>query len=176
MINSDRLIESVETWARHPLSIENDRLLAALVTLRLETSAAFTFMIPQSNLTGEQHGFNPLLSILRRRIDHWESVWAPTDASEKDDETRTCHDFLIPFYGNHLRLQLFSLQLHAALSPSNLDSLWIAYSSALRMLRLIPQHSNHLSFAQDSIHVMLAYSAGFLSKVCPSPPRLHTGS
>lgn len=167
MIESDRLIQSIETWSQRTLSIENDRLLAALVTLRLETSTAFTFMTPQTRSAVQQAGFDPLLSILRSRIDHWERTWTTTSVQEVTEEAASCHDFLIQFYGSHLRMQLFSLQLHAALSPTNLDSLWIAYSSALRMLQLVPQYSNHLGFAQDSVHVMLAYSAGFLSKVCP---------
>lgn len=83
-----------------------------------------------------------------------------------------CHQFLIRFYGTHLRLQLFSLPLQEVLESKksdfslNLEAFWVCYSSALHMLRLVNQYSERLYFAQDSIHVMTAYSAAFLIKVC----------
>lgn len=172
MIESDGLIESIEDWTSDPVAIENDQLLGALVTLRLETSAAFTFMISRQRYDNRtQYGnLGPLLSILNRRIDTWESTWSQAVEKEVITEEESCHGFLIRFYGLHLRLQLSSLQLEGVLcsersSPPNLDSLWIAYSSALQMLQLIPRHSNHVNFTQDSVHIMLAYSAAFLVKV-----------
>lgn len=172
MIEGDDLIHSIETWTRHPLAIDNDRLLGALVSLRLECSAVFTFMVPRSNHgdTTQTSGLGPLLSILNRRIDLWETTWSRPVGGQRPVE-ESCHDFLIQFYGCHLRLQLFSLQLHNAILPNNLDSLWLAYTSALRMLQLVPCHSNHLAFVQDSVHIMIAYSAGFLSKVGIERPR-----
>lgn len=172
MIESDGLIESIEDWTSDPIAIENDLLLGALVTLRLETSAAFTFMISRQRYDDKTQPGNlgPLLSILNRRIDTWESTWSQAVEKRVTTEEESCHGFLIRFYGLHLRLQLSSLQLEGVSfsgrsSPPNLDSLWTAYSSALQMLRLIPTHSNHLNFAQDSLHIMLAYSAAFLVKV-----------
>jgi uncharacterized membrane protein len=83
----------------------------------------------------------------------------------------TCHPFLIRFYGTHLRLQLFSLPLQEILASAdpdistNLEVLWVSYSSALEMLQLINRSASFLYFAQDSVHVMTAYSAAFLIKV-----------
>ena len=47
-----------------------------------------------------------------------------------------------------------------------MEALWVSYLSALKMLHLIRQHASCLYFAQDSVHVMTAYSAAFLIKVC----------
>lgn len=44
--------------------------------------------------------------------------------------------------------------------------LWESYSNAIEMLKLVCHFSTRLYFAQDSIHVMTAYSAAFLIKVC----------
>jgi hypothetical protein len=174
MIESDPLIESITSWIKHPLAIENDRLLAALVTLRLETSTAFGLMVPRSKAASGRlpTGLGSLFAILSRQIDAWEATWGHhTEPPQIPAEEEGCHDFLIAFYGCHIRLQTSSLQLQDHLSPSSpttpdVESLWAAYSSALRMLRLIPRHSSHVSFAQDSVHVMLAYCAAFLVKVC----------
>jgi hypothetical protein len=82
-----------------------------------------------------------------------------------------CQPFLIRFYGTHLRLQLFSLPLQEVLGQPDQDisyhmeALWVSYLSALKMLHLIRQHASCLYFAQDSVHVMTAYSAAFLIKV-----------
>lgn len=175
MIESDGLIESIEAWTRDTLAIDNDLLLGALVTLRLETSAAFTFMGHRQRYDERTQpgSLGPLLSILNRRIDSWENAWSQAVDKRERTEEESCHGFLISFYGCHLRLQLSSLQLEGVLSSvrpnsPNLDSLWIAYSSALQMLRLIPRHSNHLIFTQDSVHIMLAYGAAFLVKVSPT--------
>jgi hypothetical protein len=174
MIESDPLIESITSWIKHPLAVENDRLLAALVTLRLETSTAFGLMVPRSKAASGRlpTGLGSLFAILSRQIDAWETTWGQTtELSHIPAEEESCHEFLIAFYGCHIRLQTSSLQLQDHLSPASpttpdVESLWVAYSSALRMLRLIPRYSSHVSFAQDSVHVMLAYCAAFLVKVC----------
>lgn len=51
----------------------------------------------------------------------------------------------------------------------SLEILWVAYSSAIEMLQLLSRYSPRLYFAQDSIHVMTAYSAAFLIKVGSKP-------
>ena len=173
MIECDPLIESIRTWTKHELAISNDRLLGALVTLRLETSAAFSLMAPRSKETSRAQSlaFRPLFSVLNRQIGAWEASWSQSIPRSTNMEEESCHEFLISFYGCHLRLQLSSLQIQENLNPKSstspdLESLWVAYTSALRMLRLIPRHASHLPFAQDSVHIMLAYSAAFLEKVC----------
>ena len=86
-------------------------------------------------------------------------------------ESESCHPFLIRFYGTHLRLQLYSLPLQDVLGSKNhdvaynLETLWASYSGAIKMLKLVSIFSSRLYFAQDSVHVMTAYSAAFLIKV-----------
>ena len=171
MIPSYDFIESFETWVLHPLAtVENDHFLGALVSLRLEMSTAFTLMMPRRGRQESDRDVASLLSILSRQIESWERTWRHKIDHGGPQAEESCHNFLIQFYGSHLRLQIASLQLQDALFSArayskNLESLWLAHSSALRMLHLVTQYSQHLVFAQDSIHVMLVYCAVFLVKV-----------
>jgi hypothetical protein len=84
-----------------------------------------------------------------------------------------CNLFLIRFYGMHLRLLLLSFSLQPSLlSPSSetqlrTDAILSSHATALDMLKLVSSASVSplLYFAQDSVHVMLAYAAVFLIKV-----------
>lgn len=172
MIECNDFIESVETWVSHALAIDNDRLLGALVRLRLLTSTTLSLVSSyrQRTRVALSSDLTPLVVILLRRIDTWEQNWTTQSSVGTNNDAESCHEFLIRFYGSHLRLQLSSMQLQPALSEGiskapGLDNLWRAYSSALSMLRMIPRYPDHLSFAQDSVHVMLAYCAAFLVKV-----------
>ncbi|KAI8713938.1 Zn(2)-C6 fungal-type domain-containing protein [Fusarium sp. LHS14.1] len=177
MIECDDFMESVEAWSSDPMASDNDLLLGSFVTLRLVTSAAFTLLIPRPHRpkpTGNDA--QPLISLLSDRIDRWETRWAQAIGTKTDTEEQSCHQFLVRFYGTHLRLQLHSLPLQGMLASGesdvtlHLDTIWLAYRSAMSMLRLISQYSTHLYFAQDSIHVMTAYSAAFLVKILLSVP------
>ncbi|CAJ0554906.1 Ff.00g134190.m01.CDS01 [Fusarium sp. VM40] len=169
MIECSDLIESIQSWCDEPLAIENDQLLGAFTTLRLITSTAFPFLVSRSQRRGISHlESEPLVSLINGRIDSWEEHWTRKVATA---QVPACHDFLIRFYGTHLRLQLYTLPSHGIISSAksdstlHLDTIWIAYSSALSMLELISRNSVHICFAQDSIHIMTAYSAAFLVKV-----------
>lgn len=168
MIECSDLIESIQSWCDEPLAIENDQLLGAFTTLRLITSTAFPFLVSRSQRRGLSHlESEPLVSLINGRIDSWEEHWTRKVATA---QVPACHDFLIRFYSTHLRLQLYTLPSHAFISSAksdstlHLDTIWVAYSSALSMLELISQNSVHICFAQDSIHIMTAYSAAFLVK------------
>ncbi|KAM5361430.1 hypothetical protein ACJZ2D_013120 [Fusarium nematophilum] len=156
MIGCDDFMESIESWCADPMATENDQLLGAFVTLRLSTSAALELLVPRSQGSG--------------------TVEAAGEAGEQD-----CHQFLIRFYGTHLRLQLYSLPLQGILESTqtdtelHLETIWVAYTSAMSMLQLISRFSSQPYFAQDSIHVMTAYSAVFLVKILLSVPSLATG-
>ncbi|KAF4415817.1 hypothetical protein FACUT_13086 [Fusarium acutatum] len=110
----------------------------------------------------------PLVNLLDGQIERWEKKWTERITAQTE---QSCHEFLIRFYGTHLRLQLHTLPLHGILvsDKSNIDhhidTVWVAYSSALNMLQLISRFSEHVCFAQDSIHVMTAYSAAFIVKI-----------
>ncbi len=95
----------------------------------------------------------------------------------KETGTEPCHAFLVPFYGAHLRLVLFSIPLESSLASTTDENsfdkraLWLSFSSATDMLNLVadPAIQSFLYFAQDSIHVMTAYAAVLLVKVSLRP-------
>ncbi|RSL74081.1 hypothetical protein CEP53_000447 [Fusarium sp. AF-6] len=181
MIACDDFIESIEAWSNDPIAIDNDLLLGSFVTLRLVTSAAFTLLIPRPHRPKPTaNDVEPLISLLSDRIDRWENRWTQAIEAKTETEEQSCHQFLIRFYGTHLRLQLHSLPLQGMLASEesdvtlHLDTMWVAHRSAMSMLHLISQYAAHLYFAQDSIHVMTAYSAAFLVKILLSVPSLIT--
>ncbi|KAF7558428.1 hypothetical protein G7046_g5725 [Stylonectria norvegica] len=175
MIERTDFIESIEAWCKSSICTPNDYLLGALVKLRLETSGTFKLLgLRQGQREGPAvHNVESLLTLIHGRIHEWEGRWLLATEAAVPVEEDNCHSFLVRFYGTHLRLQLFSLPLQDILasrgleSPSSLEMLWIAYSSAMDLLQLTLRHSSQLYFAQDSIHVMIAYGAAFLVKVRP---------
>ncbi|KAH8807279.1 hypothetical protein F5884DRAFT_788875 [Xylogone sp. PMI_703] len=164
MIERNDFIEGIEVWGKDVWANDNDVLLCAFVTLRLVTSEGFGLL---NHRGGSLQSMESLLKVLNNSIDKWEEKWLCIARGESE----SCHPFLIRFYGTHLRLQLFSLPLHKVLGsksyeiPHNLESLWISYSSAIEMLKLVSSFSSRLYFAQDSVHIMTAYSAAFLIKL-----------
>jgi hypothetical protein len=77
MIERSGFIESVESWCRDLMAIPNDRLLGALVTLRLLSSEVYKLLGPRSNRVraGELHTLESLLAIINSRIEEWQSRW-----------------------------------------------------------------------------------------------------
>jgi hypothetical protein len=188
MIERGANIESIESWCRDPLATDNDRLLGAFVTLRLLSSEVFKLLGPKSSVVqrGPLHSMESLLAIIKARIDEWEQRWVRCVmtgmwvsgvlgdchlARAHSSHVESSQPFLIRFYGTHLKLQLFSLPLQEVLASgdpdisTNLEVLWVSYSSAIEMLQLICRSASCILFAQDSIHVMTAYCAAFLTKV-----------
>ncbi|KAK4063666.1 transcriptional regulator family: Fungal Specific TF [Trichoderma harzianum] len=177
MIERNGFIESIEAWCGDPIADPNDDLLGAFVTLRLMSSSIFSLHAPHSR-RGERvplENTEALLSLKKASIERWESHWIQNVEQKQSSEDET-HKFLIRFYGTHFRLQLFSLPLQDVLSSEfsdsslHLDIIWAAFTGAMDMLKLISRHSGQLYFAQDSIHVMTAYSAAFLVKLLLSAP------
>ncbi|KAL1797961.1 hypothetical protein ACET3X_004567 [Alternaria dauci] len=154
MIERSSYLESVSNWHLHPLEVANDRLLCAFVSLRLITSTHFEMMTTQyaQHQRQEPSQFRSLL--------------------------RDCHTFLIPFYGSYARLLLFTSSLRASIRLKDIETsvdteaIWNSYSSALDMLKLVsdPSSSQLVYFAQDSVHVMIAYATVFLIKILLSAP------
>lgn len=178
MIERNAFIESIEAWCGDPIADRNDDLLGAFVTLRLMSSSIFSLHAPHSR-RGERvplENTEALLSLKKASIERWERHWIQNVEQKQTSEEETCHKFLIRFYGTHFRLQLFSLPLQDVLSSEfsdsslHLDIIWAAFTGAMDMLKLISRHSGQLYFAQDSIHVMTAYSAAFLVKLLLSAP------
>ncbi|EED21240.1 protein priB, putative [Talaromyces stipitatus ATCC 10500] len=172
MIERNKFIEAIDAWCRDPLAIENDVILGAFVTLRLLTSEVFRLLGSWRQIHSSQN-MGSFMIMISNRIDEWEDKWLPLCAQDSESP----HYFLIRFYGTHLRLQLHALPLQEILDPNSehdityhQETLWTSLSSAVAMLKLVAQYSSRLYFAQDSVHVMTAYSAAFLIKVLLSAP------
>jgi hypothetical protein len=171
MIERSIYLESVNDWYRHPLEMANDRLLCAFVSLRLITSTHFELMTAQYAEDQRQQPlqFRSLLRVLDRKITNWQRRWTETVCDRGED----CHSFLIPFYGSYARLLLFTSSLRASIRLKDIETsvdteaIWNSYSSALDMLKLVsnPSSAQLVYFAQDSVHVMIAYATVFLIKV-----------
>lgn len=174
MIDRSSFIESIEAWCKDPIAHRNDDLLGAFVTLRLMISSIYPLHAPDSRRSEKipSEDLESLLSIKKTSIERWECRWIQNVEKRQSPEEGSCHKFLIRFYGTHFRLQLFSLPLRDVLSSEysdsslHLDIIWAAFTGALDMLKLTSRNPSLLCFAQDSIHVMTAYSAAFLVKVC----------
>ncbi|KIV86244.1 hypothetical protein PV11_01867 [Exophiala sideris] len=178
MIERSEFIESVEIWLKHDLALPMDVLLGAFVSLRLLTSDVFDVLEPSSTTDRalHVHGTDALLKSLGFQIRTWEDHWirlARTAACE------TCHLFLIRFYGMHLQLLLSSFSLRPALLSQSTEAkirigvIWSSNATAIQMLKLVsdPAVSPILYFAQDSVHVMIAYAAVFLIKLLFCVPK-----
>ena len=171
MIERSIYLESVHNWHLHPLELANDRLLCAFVSLRLITSTHFEMTTTQyaQRQRQEPSQFRSLLRVLDRKIINWQRRWTETIFNRGED----CHAFLIPFYGSYARLLLFTSSLRASIRLKDIETsvdteaIWNSYSSALDMLKLVsePSLAKLLYFAQDSVHVMIAYATVFLIKV-----------
>ncbi|KAL6852084.1 hypothetical protein J3F83DRAFT_771692 [Trichoderma novae-zelandiae] len=178
MIERNAFIESIEAWCGDAIADRNDNLLGAFVSLRLMSSSIFSLHAPSRQRSERLSLGNTetLLSLKKASIERWERRWIEEVEQKQTPEEETCHKFLIRFYGTHFRLQLFSLPLQDVLSSESSDSslhldiIWAAFTGAMDMLKLISRHSVQLYFAQDSIHVMTAYSAAFLVKLLLSAP------
>jgi hypothetical protein len=174
MIERSDFIEGAEAWCHNPLATDDDILLSAFVTLRLETCDTFS-SLSRGYRPGDRTSLgstNSLLALCQDRIQRWEARWTQSlkDRKQSSDKNH-CHYLLLRFYGTHAKLQLCSLPLQSILASGDGETtpgssiLWSAYTSALTMLQLIQKYSSSVYFAQDSLHVMTAYSAAFLLKV-----------
>jgi hypothetical protein len=171
MIERSGFVELAGDWHLHTLEVTNDRLLSAFVSLRLITSTHFGMMTTQhvQHQRQEPAHLGSLLRLLDRQIIEWQSKWTATVAARGED----CHAFLIPFYGSYARLLLFTAPLRASMRVKDIvtsvdtEAIWNSCWSALDMLKLVsePSASQLVYFAQDSVHVMVAYATVFLIKV-----------
>jgi hypothetical protein len=193
MIEKSEFIESVNSWYKSPFAIANDALLCALVTLRLTTADIIEVLDPQrpSPPISSPHRINSLLRMLKPQLEAWQKHWTrvteagmgcspiPLDShsfpwsSMINRSLEPCHKFLVSFFSNHVQLYLYafplqeSLSLHIGGPLIDSNAFWVAYTSALGMLKSItdPSIFPTLCFIHDSVHVMVAYSAIFLIKV-----------
>ncbi|KAG9191314.1 hypothetical protein G6011_09402 [Alternaria panax] len=176
MIEISSYLKSVSNWYLHPLEMANDRLLCAFVSLRLITSSHFEMMTTRyaQQQRHETSRYRSTLRMVDEAIFDWQKRWTETVSERGED----CHAFLIPFYGSYARLLLYtsslreSIKLRDIVTTVDTEAIWNSYSSALDMLQLVsePSASQLVYYAQDSIHVMVAYAAVFLIKLLLSAP------
>lgn len=77
MIERSEFIESIEPWCKDARATPGDRLLGALVTLRLLSSEVFRLLGPRSSRVRARqlHSLESLLAIIKSRVEEWESTW-----------------------------------------------------------------------------------------------------
>jgi hypothetical protein len=110
MIERSEFIEAIEAWCRDDMATPGDRLLGALVTLRLLSSEVFKLLGPRSSrLRARQlHSLESLLAIIKGRIEEWESRWlqladkgmyrASTLAEDKPADNIPRHNRYLPSF------------------------------------------------------------------------------
>ncbi|KAF1931062.1 uncharacterized protein M421DRAFT_408446 [Didymella exigua CBS 183.55] len=162
MIKRSSYVKVVSDGHSHALDFTNNRLLSASFSLRFITSTHFEMMTAQY----VQHQ--------RHEPAQFRSLLPETVTGHGED----CHAFLIPFYGSYARLLLFASPLRASMrlrdmeTSVDIEAIWNSCSSALDILKLVsePLASQLVYFAQDSVHVMIAYATVFLIKLLVSAP------
>ncbi|KAI9729305.1 MAG: hypothetical protein M1834_006976 [Cirrosporium novae-zelandiae] len=167
MLHVDDFIRGTETWyACRYAVMNNDAILSAFVELR-KIGPDILELISSDLSYGHHQSYEIMLNLFNTDLDKWEERWY--EASKGSDDH--IYIFLIRFYGVHFRLFLnsFRLQLSLFWIPSiSKQALRSCFSSASQMIDLAIEHlvpSQLLYFAQDSVHVMMAYAAVFLMKV-----------
>ncbi|EEP81413.1 predicted protein [Uncinocarpus reesii 1704] len=175
MIHMDSLIRNAENWHHHMFAVPGiDEVMVAFVQLRiLGFDLLDVFWLHPVATTPQAIDKDEfILKTFNCDLDRWEAKWYKT----LDEANRSvCHRFLVRFYGHHLRLLIHSFRLQLSILSGNVSkqSLWICYSSALEMLRLVVNRlgtTSHLYYCQDSVHVMVAYAAVVIIKILLSMP------
>ncbi|KAI2017724.1 hypothetical protein LOZ48_006834, partial [Ophidiomyces ophidiicola] len=164
MIHMDFLIRNVATWHQHDYAIPGiDEVMVAFVQLRvLGFDLLDLFWLHPVATTPQALDKDEfILKTFNTELDSWQAKWYRIlDTADYS----ASHQFLIRFYGHHLRLLIHSFRLQLSTLNGNVSNqaLWICYSNALEMFRLVVQRlgaTNHLYYCQDSVHVMVAYAA-----------------
>ncbi|TGO36932.1 hypothetical protein BHYA_0111g00320 [Botrytis hyacinthi] len=176
MIDQNSLISKASEWYQEEYAVPGgDLLLSAFVSLRL-ISAEFLELSSSTKSDSQKFRSEILSKLLNTEIDTWEKDWLP---KFENDMVAPPQQFLVNFYGSHLRLLLNSYTLQQSLKAAKKGSavlksaLWQCSSSAIGMLENISKvigPLKQLYFVQDSVHVMTAYAAIFLIKLLLSLP------
>ncbi|KAF7940566.1 uncharacterized protein EAE98_000693 [Botrytis deweyae] len=177
MIDQNNLISKASEWYQEEYAVPGeDLLLSAFVCLRL-ISAEFLELSSSTKLDSQKFRSEILSKLLNTELNTWEKDWLP---KFEDEMVAPPQQFLVNFYGLHLRLLLNSYTLQQSLKAAKKGSavsksaLWQCSSSAIGMLENISKvigPLKQLYFVQDSVHVMTAYAAIFLIKLLLSLPK-----
>ncbi|TGO52936.1 hypothetical protein BCON_0132g00030 [Botryotinia convoluta] len=177
MIDQNNLISKASEWYQEEYAVPGgDLLLSAFVCLRL-ISAEFLELSSSTKSDSQKFRSEILSKLLNTELNTWEKDWLP---KFEDEMVAPPQQFLVNFYGLHLRLLLNSYTLQQSLKAAKKGSavsksvLWQCSSSAIGMLENISKvigPLKQLYFVQDSVHVMTAYAAIFLIKLLLSLPK-----
>ncbi|KAF7885224.1 hypothetical protein EAF00_011042 [Botryotinia globosa] len=177
MIDQNNLISKATEWYQEEYAVPGgDLLLSAFVSLRL-ISAEFLELSSSTKSDSQKFRSEILSKLLNTELNTWEKDWLP---KFEDEMVAPPQQFLVNFYGLHLRLLLNSYTLQQSLKAAKKGSevsksaLWQCSSSAIGMLENISKvigPLKQLYFVQDSVHVMTAYAAIFLIKLLLSLPK-----
>ncbi|OJD24117.1 hypothetical protein ACJ73_04523 [Blastomyces percursus] len=175
MIQMDPLIRSAEHWHQNVYAVPGcDQIMSAFVQLRILGSEILElFWIDPVATTAQSIIKNEvILKLFNGDLDRWEAKWYQI---VEEVSTNVTHRFIVRFYGTHLRLLLHSFRLQLSIMSGNISkqALWVCYTSALDMLRLVVDRlgvTSHSSYCQDSVHVMVAYAAVVMIKILLSLP------
>ncbi|TGO25465.1 hypothetical protein BPAE_0079g00110 [Botrytis paeoniae] len=177
MIDQNNLISKATEWYQEEYAVPGgDLLLSAFVCLRL-ISAEFLELSSSTKSDSQNFRSEILSKLLNTELNTWEKGWLP---KFEDEMVVPPQQFLVNFYGLHLRLLLNSYTLQQSLEAAKKGSavsksaLWQCSSSAIGMLENISKvigPIKQLYFVQDSVHVMTAYAAIFLIKLLLSLPK-----
>ncbi|OAT10031.1 hypothetical protein BDBG_05713 [Blastomyces gilchristii SLH14081] len=175
MIQMDPLIRSAEHWHQHVYAVPGcDQIMSAFVQLRILGSEILElfWIDPVATTAQSIIKIEVILKLFNGDLDRWEAKWYQI---VEEVSTNVAHRFIVRFYGTHLRLLLHSFRLQLSILSGNISkqALWVCYTSALDMLRLVVDRlgvTSHSCFCQDSVHVMVAYAAVVMSKILLSLP------
>ncbi|KAJ8070918.1 hypothetical protein OCU04_001277 [Sclerotinia nivalis] len=177
MIDQNNLISKASKWYQEAYAVPSgDMLLSAFVRLRV-ISAEMLELASSMKLKAQSPRSEMLSRLLNTEISTWEKDWLP---KFEDETVAPPQQFLVNFYGLHLRLLLNSYILQQSLHSArkgtavSKSALWRCSSSAIGMLDNISKvigPLKQLYFLQDSVHVMTAYAAIFLIKLLVSLPK-----
>ncbi|KAF9002012.1 fungal-specific transcription factor domain-containing protein, partial [Cyathus striatus] len=178
MLPEDELIRHSNTWHQEGGGVirAEDVIIAAFVHLRrIAAETTDVFHASKHSTLGNNNdiNFEVLLRNCNNKLTDWDTTWR--HEMERANGTKFHFSFL-SFFRLYVRLFLNSFGIQSSMasgsrqSPS-LQALSVCCTSALDLLRVVSRDfvsMSMLSYTQETITVMTAYSAVFLLKVHPT--------
>ncbi|TFK42840.1 fungal-specific transcription factor domain-containing protein [Crucibulum laeve] len=179
MLPEDDLIRHSSTWHQEnkgPARLE-DVIIAALLQLRRiasETTDIFTASKSSSSNNNGDINHEVVLHACNAKLAEWDNTWHHEMERANGEKF---HQSFLSFFRLYVTVFLNSYGIQSAMSPSSrqspsMQALSTCCASALESLRIIAEDfaaMNILSYGQDSLTTMTAYSAVFLLKLLRIP-------